>query len=895
MNTRFDIGLVAGLSLAATVMAADPDTTTLPARIFPHPDRIHYDRQCLTIDGEDRFLYSGAFHYFRCPKELWPDRFQKIKAAGFNCVETYVAWNQCEPQVPSGTNDFSKVNLKDLDDWLTLAEQNGLFVIVRPGPYICAEWATGGFPEWLLTKKPDHPLRTEGWLRSDDPVFLAWSRHWYDAVCPVIAKHQITRKSRGDRGVILVQMENEYDFAGFSDETKINHVKALAECAVANGIDVPLITCWTHQVRGSRDPVLRQIFDCCNYYPRWNVDGELSPGIAKLRTEQPDAPLATTELQGGWFAQVGGKLSEQQEGVTASQINNITLFAIQNGETLLNYYMLFGGSNLGDWAARDLTTTYDYNAPIREWGGVGDRYDRVWAIAHMLQEHGARLARAEAVDCDVKAAQNDVTVVERRAQDGSRYFFVRTSQHDEPRAGTATVNEKAGEKAEFTVNYQLEPFGAKILYLPPGVSDPAQGEWLPKPAPAVERPTDLPAPVVITSAKMQADPGPSHWTKLKPGETLPEAGVYGSGFLFYRTTVTSPAATNLLVEYPGGDAVLAAIDGEPAPGLGGPDGGCIFALPAGAARLNLLYENRGFVNGGRDMERPGGISAASLINTTNLAQNPVGGWRMHAATDTAPGPEVKSDFNDSDWPSVAVDKKDSDQLKPHTSAIFRAGIELAAEDSKETRWTLNFGQIDDAGWIYVNGEKVGETTDWSRAYSLDVTGLLHPGKNSVAVIVRNDDGPGGLALPTFGRAAEKARVPLAAIGNPAGVEQGWWQPRFQDRRWKTVTLGAETQDVSSLAWYRMNFELPAAQSDVWVPWHVHLEASGNGFLYLNGHAIGRYWQAGPQHDFFLPECWLKFGASQQNNLTLSLRPVKAGTGIQAAAVEPYAGFAEKRL
>src|SRR5580698_2812863 len=91
---------------------------SLPPRTFPYPDRIRYDSQCLTIDGKDTFIFSGAFHYFRCPKELWPERFQKMKEAGYNCVETYVPWNYCEQQMPAGTNDFSKVDLKDLDDWL---------------------------------------------------------------------------------------------------------------------------------------------------------------------------------------------------------------------------------------------------------------------------------------------------------------------------------------------------------------------------------------------------------------------------------------------------------------------------------------------------------------------------------------------------------------------------------------------------------------------------------------------------------------------------------------------------------------------------------------------------------------------------------------------------------
>ena len=99
-----------------------------PARKPIHCQRGHFciptasvtTAQCLTIDGKDVFIYSGAFHYFRCPKELWPDRFQKIKDAGFNCVETYVAWNWCEQEMPADTNDFSKVKLTDLDDFLTI-------------------------------------------------------------------------------------------------------------------------------------------------------------------------------------------------------------------------------------------------------------------------------------------------------------------------------------------------------------------------------------------------------------------------------------------------------------------------------------------------------------------------------------------------------------------------------------------------------------------------------------------------------------------------------------------------------------------------------------------------------------------------------------------------------
>ena len=175
------------------------------------------------------------------------------------------------------------------------------------------------------------------------------------------------------------------------------------------------------------------------------------------------------------FRKVGGKLSEDQDGVTAAQINNLTLFAIQNGETILNYYMLFGGTNPGDWAARDLTTTYDYNAPIREWGGVGEPLPaRLGPRPYAARtRRKARPRRSGGLRRDRAAKRCHRG--ERRAPDGGRYFFVRTSQQTESRAGTAHVKEKNSDAPEMVFDYQLEPFGSMIFYLPPGVNDVAQG------------------------------------------------------------------------------------------------------------------------------------------------------------------------------------------------------------------------------------------------------------------------------------------------------------------------------------------------------------------------------------------------------------------------------------
>jgi hypothetical protein len=741
------------LTFVTAALAAEP-------RPFSHPDRIHYDSQCLTIDGKDVMIYSGAFHYFRCPKELWRDRFQKIKDAGFNCVETYAAWNWHEPDMPSGTGDFSKITrLQDLDDWLTMAEQFGLYVIVRPGPYICAEWDAGGFPQWLTTLKPQSPLRGDVWLRTDDPVFLAWSKHWYDAVCPVIAKHQITRKAPGQTGVILFQIENEYNFWGAPGDAKRNNLIALVNDAQADGIDVPLITCETSEVAHAQGGPLRAVFDCTNFYPHWNVKKELTGQIPGLRAAQPDAPLATTELQGGWFSNVGGQLSDQQDGMTPAQIQNLTLYAWQMGDTITNYYMLFGGTNFDAWGARDMTTSYDYNAPIRENGGVGERYQRVWALGHMLAEHGAKLVRAQAVDITSTTTDKDVEFAERRAPDGSRYVFVRTENRDSPQAGHAQVKEKDGSAPELDFDYKLEPFGSMVLYLPPGVNDATKGEWLPKPAPAIDRPTDLPASVAISQMKRLADPVPDKWTPLAPGQLIESEGVLDSHFIYYKITA-EPGAT-VTVELNHGDGLVVSANGRLLPVSDGKDDHhAAFTLPSDAESVVALYENRGHPNFG------GGVGMLNGIH-------------------------------------------------------------------------------------YVKGA----LDDKPLEFSTDA-------------------------------ASEKARG--AAFSTPARA--------LNEPGWKSVVVGQNTDPAANalLTWYRTTFEMPAPKPGTWVPWHLHLDARGNGFIYVNGHGLGRYWQAGPQHDFYVPEAWLNFGPGQPNVVALDLRPGDAHASIQSISMAPDTAFAEKR-
>ncbi len=869
------------------------------ASAFAETDRVRYDGHCLTIDGKDTLIFSGSFHYFRCPQPLWRDRFQKIKEAGFNAVDTYVPWNWYERDRP-GPMDFS-----DLKAWLKMAhEEFGLYTIVRPGPYICAEWDGGGFPRWLLTKQPAKPKR-DLWLRSDDPVFLQWSKHWYDAVCPVIAAEQVTRKPVGQPGVILFQIENEYDlYHGLPEDARVNHLRALYEYATKNGIDVPIFTCWTKQCRNSKDDLLRHVFDGPNMYPRWNMKA-VEDRLRAVRAEQPNAPVMVPELQGGWFAQVGGKLSEDQEGMDAAQIHHLTMLALQDGATILNYYMLFGGSNFGDWAARNNITSYDYNAPIREPGGVGDKYRAVKAIGLMLQKHGASLARSEIIATQTPAT--NVTITVRRGAAGDLFVFCRNLSRTEARRGSATVE---GTKIE----YELAPAGFKLLHLP-------SGQWWPKPVYPPVRPVALPDSVrIATAQKRPATAG--KWQPVRPGQSLPQLGVNDSRFVVYRARPKLSAAQiarydTLKLDLFTSDDVIWQVNGQIVLSRD-----VSKALRPGQNEILALYENRGQPNFGPEMANLAGIRSAMLTSRSALGL-PLENWRV-----------CLGEFDESKAESFVLDDQTvaelAGQLQPgatgpkypaakilfgkKTNATFRTTIVLP-----EVRWTkLQFDSIDDTGIVYVNGRRVGESKDYRKRFEADVAKQLRPGTNVIEVVVRNEDGAGGLTKPArltggriegvelkfeFARLVDDARevrrsdLPVATSGTRdrevAPTKAHEWQTVALDTAKPIARKGHDApsgQPEALAMWYRMEFELPETPADVWVPWRLLLDASGNGFIDLNGHALGRYWEAGPQREFYLPECWLQ----KKNVLTLCLRPTGNGAVLRAAEVAPYTEYAEMR-
>ncbi len=899
---------------APSALAAELPT----GRPFSHPHRIRYDGKSLFVEDKPFFLYSGCFHYYRCPKPMWRARFEKIKEADFNTVQTYVPWNMSEKAPPASLFDFSHVDLSDLDDWLHMAtEEFGLYVTIRPGPYICAEWDTGGFPQWLMTHKP-HGYSGE-WLRSDNPIFVAWSRHWYDAVCPVIARHQLTRKPVGKHGVFLFQVENEYDYPSFPLEVKRRYVESLVEGALQNGIDVPLFINWGSCVLHARNARLRRVFDTMDFYPRANVNS-VQGSIDAMRRSQPDAPLMTAELQGGWFTSVNGvpdlRTDEDHygNGIGPEQINNLTLFCMQNGVTMINYYMLFGGTNFGPRPGRGIATSYDYSAPIRENGGVGAKYLRVKALAAMLKEHGPHIARSRALKVSASVEHTDVSIAAREAPGGGIYVFARKIRDGQPRSGRVKIT--AGRLNGVEFKYSLEKFGSKILYFPPGVSSAAHAQWLPAKQPAIRRPGGiLPSAVEITRCRTAIDPVPTQWRSVKPGQSLADLGFYLSGFNYYRAPlVLQPlpkhvSASALVARVGSGDAATAMVNDHVLYNSGTGADTCLFkpesALAPGRHDTLLVYENRGHANGGMSMEELYGIFELAF-EPADVAGRLLERWQMKHIQ-PPPRPEsvrwTGRHVSTAGWQHTICRNADSAvQLSPNSWAVFRCHLTLTHREIASHLTELMFTRIDDNGWVFVNGKLMCKTDSWSRIWTFNAAGALKAGENSIAVLVQNVGGGGGLGLVKL--ISSKATQPLSHLDGPmeiaaapVGVEHRWHETDFDDKGWPSHSL-PQTYDAAAsphlLSWHRMEFSLPPVNPDIWLPWCLKIQAVGTGFIYLNGHTYGRFWQNGGQREYYLPECWLNPHGKGKNVIALCLRAVDKPAQILSASVVPYRVYAERR-
>lgn len=326
------------------------------------------------LNGEPFKIMSGAIHYFRVDPADWYHSLYNLKALGFNTVETYVPWNLHEPK----KNDFHFEGILDLERFLSTAQDLGLYAIVRPAPYICAEWEFGGFPAWLLNESTR--------IRSNETVYLNHVADYYDVLLKKIVPHQLSNGGN----ILMIQIENEYGSYGEEKE----YLRSVRDLMIERDITAPLFTSdgpWRATLRAG-SMIDEDILVTGNF------GSKAKENFASMQSffDEHDKkwPLMCMEFWDGWFNRWKEPIIQRDPQELAEAVREVLV------QGSINLYMFHGGTNFGFMngsSARGVIdlpqiTSYDYGAPLDEQGNPTKKY---YAIQKMIRENYPELPQME--------------------------------------------------------------------------------------------------------------------------------------------------------------------------------------------------------------------------------------------------------------------------------------------------------------------------------------------------------------------------------------------------------------------------------------------------------------------------------------------------------------------
>ncbi|KAL1852466.1 hypothetical protein Daus18300_012147 [Diaporthe australafricana] len=441
---------------------------------------VEWDHYSFHVNGQRLFVFSGEFHYWRYPvPELWGDLLEKVKAAGFNAFSIYGHWGFHSPS--DGELDFS-TGAHDFTRIMELAKDLGMYMIVRPGPYVNAETNAGGYPLWVTTGE-------YGALRDNDPRYTAaWTPYWTN-MSSLIAPHLITNGGN----VILFQIENEFgqqwkDVAAKTPNAAAGeYMQLLEDSARASGIDVPL----THN-----DPNMRTFSWSKDYsdgvgnvdvvgldsYPScWSCDltectGTNGEYVAYQTAEyydyftkfSPTQPNFMPEFQGGSYNPWGGPEGGCPSDIGVDFANLFYRNLIYQRVSAVSLYMLFGGTNWGWLATPVVASSYDYSSPVSENRAIGGKYYETKLLT-MFTRVAKDLAMTDRVGNGTSYSDNEaITTAELRNPNTGAAFYV-TMHLDSPSSTLETfklnVSTSQGPKVipQYGGSIAIDGHQAKIL------------------------------------------------------------------------------------------------------------------------------------------------------------------------------------------------------------------------------------------------------------------------------------------------------------------------------------------------------------------------------------------------------------------------------------------------
>jgi|GEM_PF-245556 len=409
---------------------ASASSALSPVHLAPHAFRIH---------GKPEIVLCASLFYFRIPREHWRERMTQLKSFGYNCIDVYFPWNYHEPE--QGVWDFD--GEKDIAAFLQTAKDVGLWVVARPGPYICSEWDGGALPAYLLA--------VDGMkLRDHDPVFLQAVSRWYDKVLALLKPFQITEGGT----VLCVQLDNELDFYGCADPH--GYISALRDMAVSRGITVPLIACAGQGSLPAASGLAEGVVPTCNFYPH-DRDPQFEEKVLHYK-----------EL----LAEMGYPLLVTETNRTHFLLRRL----LSCGVKLLGPYLQVSGTDFGftnatnNWGAplAFLTSDYDFGGMISPEGHVRPEAYEGRMLARLIEAYGPSLAEAEPAASDAvrtAAAPQAAAVVSRALKLGGGGYLAFVSNVGESEAEVTLETDalQAPRRTKFAVGKQ------RSLALPVGV------------------------------------------------------------------------------------------------------------------------------------------------------------------------------------------------------------------------------------------------------------------------------------------------------------------------------------------------------------------------------------------------------------------------------------------
>ena len=303
------------------------------------------------LNGNPFVVKAAEIHYPRIPKPYWEHRIKMCKALGMNTVCIYIFWNIHEQR--EGQFDFTGNN--DVAEFCRLAQKNGMYVIVRPGPYVCAEWEMGGLPWWLLKKKD---IR----LREQDPYFMERVKIFEQKVGEQLAP--LTIQNGGP--IIMVQVENEYGSYG-EDKPYVSEIR---DCLRGiYGKDLALFQCdWSSNFE-------KNGLDDLTWTMNFGTGANINDQFRRLGELRPNAPKMCSEFWSGWFDKWGARHETRPAKDMVDGMDEMLSKGIS-----FSLYMTHGGTSFGHWAGANSpgfapdVTSYDYDAPINEYGQTTPKY-----------------------------------------------------------------------------------------------------------------------------------------------------------------------------------------------------------------------------------------------------------------------------------------------------------------------------------------------------------------------------------------------------------------------------------------------------------------------------------------------------------------------------------------